>query len=44
MYQYIVSIMHLVLKGQQPNLVDIVRVIDVNQETKKDLQSLTALD
>ncbi len=30
------------LKGQQPNLVAIVRVTDVNQETK-DMQSLTAL-
>ncbi len=31
------------LKGQQPNLVAIVRVTDVNQETK-DMQSITALD
>ncbi len=30
------------LKRQQPNLVAIVRVTDVNQETK-DMQSITAL-
>ncbi len=41
-YQYIASV-HPVLKGQQPNLVVIVQVIDTNQETKH-IQSLTALD
>ncbi len=34
MYQYIAS-MYLALKGQQPNLVAIVQVIDVNQATKE---------